>query len=351
MERKVKVFQIGCGKMSKFTMRYVYEHGGEVVGDVDINPEVIGQDIAKVIDSEPKGIIIDNVDNLEVLLETLKPDIAIVTTMSLLSDVKDVLLTCAKLGVNAITTCEEAFFAKNSNPNLFKDIDAMAQASGCTITGSGYQDFAWGNLVTTIAGTTHKILKIKGSSSYNVEDYGIALAKAHGAGLTKEEFAKDVASSDNITEEQRHAQIEKGCFMPSYMWNAVGWLADKLDLHITSIIQKCVPKIAQEDLNSTTLNLIIPTGGVTGMSAVVNAQTKEGIQLEAECIGKVYNEWSIIGEPNTTVIVNRPATVELTCANIVNRIPDVINAPAGFISTSQMGEMKYLTKSLNEYIK
>ena len=87
MERKVKVFQIGCGKMSKFTMRYVYEHGGEVVGAVDINPEVIGQDIAKVIDSEAKGVIIDNVDNLEVLLETLKPDIAIVTTMSLLSDV------------------------------------------------------------------------------------------------------------------------------------------------------------------------------------------------------------------------------------------------------------------------
>lgn len=61
----------------------------------------------------------------------------------------------------------------------------------------------WGNLIYTIAGATDKITKIKGSSSYNVEDYGIALAKAHGAGLTLKEFEKDVASSDNIDEEAR----------------------------------------------------------------------------------------------------------------------------------------------------
>ena len=85
MERKIKVFQIGCGKMSKYTMRYVYEHGAEIVGAVDINSEIIGRDISDIIDCQDKGIIIDNVDNLEALLESTKPDIAIVTTMSLLN--------------------------------------------------------------------------------------------------------------------------------------------------------------------------------------------------------------------------------------------------------------------------
>lgn len=355
---KIKVFQIGCGKMSVYTMRYVYEHGATIVGAVDINPNLIGKDIGEVMETENKNVLIDSVDNLEAYLKASKPDIAIVTTMSLLEDVKDVLRTCAILGINAITTCEEAFFASNSNPNVWKELDVLAKANKCTITGCGYQDIFWGNLISVIAGTTHKVAKIKGSSSYNVEDYGIALAKAHGAGLTLEEFDKEIAAADRMSVEERQAIINSGTFAPSYMWNTVGWLADKLKLHITSMKQECVPQTNNEDLDSSTLCMSIKAGNATGMSAVVTAETEEGIILEAECIGKVYapdefdkNEWTVIGEPETTITVQRPSTVELTCADIVNRIPDVINAEPGFVPTSRMPEPTYRLKPLHEYLK
>lgn len=358
MNQKIKVVQYGTGKMAVYTMRYLYEKGAEVVGAVDINPAVIGKDIGEIMGCEKKNVFVTDIKDAEEMLKATKPDICVVETMSLFKDVKDALMLCARLGINAITTCEEAFFPMNSNPNATKEIDEMAKKNNCTITGSGYQDIYWGQLVTSIAGSTQKITKIKGSSSYNVEDYGIALAKAHGAGLPLEDFEKEIASVDNISEKQRNELIQKEEFSPSYMWNVNGWLCEKLGLTVLSQTQKCIPQTHKEDIFSSTLNMTVPAGNATGMSAVVTTTTKEGITLETECIGKVYakedydkNEWTVEGEPTTSIVVAKPQTVELTCATIVNRIPDVINAKPGYVPTEQIGELNYKIKPLNEYVK
>ena len=357
MNRKIRVLQYGVGKMSIYTMRYVYEKGAEIVGAIDINPDVIGKDIGEIMGCENKNVKVVELKDAENLIKEVKPDIAIVTTMSLIADVEDALMLCAKYGVNAITTCEEAFFPENSNPGVTQRLDEMAKSTNCTITGSGYQDIYWGQLISSMAGSTHKITKIKGSSSYNVEDYGIALAKAHGAGLTLEEFDKQVASLDRISDEERQAVINKGEYLPSYMWNVNGWLCKKLGLTVKSQTQKTIPQTYSEDIESSTLGMTVKAGTATGMSAVVTTETEEGVTLETQCIGKVYsekdfdkNEWTIEGEPNTTLIINKPATVELTCASIVNRIPDVINAQSGYIPTEEMGELNYRVKPLNEYV-
>ena len=288
MENRIRVVQYGTGKMSVYTMRYVYEKGAEIVGAIDINPNVIGKDIGEIMGTEPKGVTVTAASNAEELLRTLKPDVCIVTTMSLLSDLEEPLMLCAKLGINAITTCEEAFFSYNSNPVLTKEINRLAVENNCTITGSGYQDVYWGELISAIASSTHNITKIKGSSSYNVEDYGIALAEAHGAGLTLEEFDAQIASVDRISDEERNALINGGTYSPSYMWNVNGWLAQKLGLTVVSQTQKCVPTTYPTDIASSTLGMTVPAGNATGMSAVVTTETAEGITIESECIGKVY---------------------------------------------------------------
>ena len=358
MDRKIRVVQYGVGKMSAYTMKYAIEKGCEIVGAIDINPELIGRDISEVLGGDNTGVLITSTHDAEEMLKNTKPDICIVTTMSLFNDIYSALELCARLGINAITTCEEAFYSMNSNPVSTKAIDAIAKETECTITGSGYQDIYWGELISAIASSTQRITKIKGSSSYNVEDYGIALAKAHGAGLTLDEFDEKIASADKMNDDERKALIDSCKFLPSYMWNVNGWLAEKMGLHVTSQTQQCVPQTYTEDLFSSTLNMNIPRGNATGMSAVVTTNTAEGIVIESECIGKVYskedydkNEWTVFGEPDTTITVAKPKTVELTCATIVNRIPDVINAVPGYVTTDMLGEPTYKSQPLNEYVK
>lgn len=127
MQEKVKVVQYGTGKMAVYTMRYVYEKGGEVVGAVDVNPEVIGKDIGEIMGEAKKGVTVTALENAEEMLKQVKPDICVVETRSLFSEVEEALTLCAKLGINAITTCEEAFFPMNSNPIATKKIDELAK--------------------------------------------------------------------------------------------------------------------------------------------------------------------------------------------------------------------------------
>lgn len=104
-----------------------YGKGYELVGAIDINPNIIGKDVSTLLGGNELGIKIRDAKDAEELLREVKPNIVIITTMSLMNDVKDSLLLCAKLGINAITTCEEAFYPFNSSPKLSEEIDELAK--------------------------------------------------------------------------------------------------------------------------------------------------------------------------------------------------------------------------------
>lgn len=358
MEKRLRIAQYGCGKMSVYLMRYVLEKGAELIAAFDVNPELIGKDIGEIMGTGFFGIRISDAKEADGLLSELKPDVCIIATRSTMIDVREAFTVCAKNGVNAISTCEESLYPWNSSHQITEELDKLAKANNCTLCGSGYPDMYWGSLITTLAGSIHTLKKIKGSSSYNVEDYGIALAKGHGAGLSIEEFKKQIGNYNGLSYEETKRLIADGVIEPSYMWNQNGWLCSQLGLHIVSQTQECIPITHKEDLKSNTLGMTIKAGNATGMSAVVTTETEEGITLETQCLGYVYapedmdrNEWTLEGEPDTTLVVNRPATVELTCATLTNRIPMLIDSPAGYVTTEKMPTNYYLVKPMHEYVK
>ncbi len=357
MAKKLKAAQYGCGKMSKYLMTYLLEKGAEIVAAFDKNPALIGQDIGEFLGIEKMGVVISDADQAETVLKSVKPEVCVVATMSTIEDIKDAFIACAKSGVNGISTCEEAIYPWNSNPKRTAELDALAKENGITLAGSGYPDMYWGVLIDVLAGSMHKITKIKGVSSYNVEDYGIALAHGHGAGLSQTEFMEQIGNYNDLSSDEQKKLVESGEYIPSYMWNQNGWLCDRMGLTPISQVQKCMPTSHSEDLHSETLGMTIKAGEPTGMSAVVTTETAEGITIETECIGNVYapdefdrNDWTFFGVPDMTVKVDRPATVELTCANLIARIPALIKSEPGYITTDKLPNNRYLVKEIGEYI-
>ncbi|MCC8152139.1 MAG: dihydrodipicolinate reductase [Lachnospiraceae bacterium] len=337
----IKAVAYGCGRMGRLGIQFMYKKGVNIVGAIDSNPALAGMDVGEYADLGVKlGVKIR--DDADAVLDECKPDIVIAALFSYVYLCEPMFEKVLSRGINLLTTCDESHHAWHTSPEVVNRLDRLAKNHHCTITGSGLQDVFWMNLPLVCAGGMHEIKRIEGVTTFNTDEYGPALADAYNIGRTLEEFEKKMkgAQPDGFLMRATNAAI----------------IATR-GLSPNGLTQQPEPGVSEADMYSEALGKVVPAGCVIGTKEIVKSYTQQGIVVESSDIGKLYREgegdicrWKLYGEPDVEVQVPNVNSYKFTMSDLVNRIPDVINAAPGYQTNDRFGMTRYLTYPMECYV-
>jgi len=339
----IKVISYGMGAVGGFIAKFLLEKEGiEIVGAVDVARNKIGKDLGEVLGLNRKTEIKIS-GNLESVLQKTDADIAVQATSSFLKDTYPQIASILKHGVNVVSTCEELSYPYVSEPELARELDALAKKHDATVLGTGINPgFLMDTLVITLTSACEKIEKIEVTRVMNAGTRRVPFQKKIGAGLTVEEFQKKI-SEKHIT---GHVGLQQSISMIA---NALAWKLDKI------VIQPVDPVIAEKAVESKDIR--VDTGKVAGLK-----QRAQGIMKNREVINldfrayigaeEEYDSIAIKGVPNINQKIQPCVHGDIgTVAVIVNAIPRVINAPAGLYTMKDMPVPSATPEDMRRYIR
>lgn len=335
--KSIKAVVFGVGSTGSLAVRYMIEKGVDIVGAVG-HVNNIGKDIGEIAGIGEYGVILET--DGKAVLERTEPDIAVICIDT--QTAYPLIKMCLEHKVNVATIAIELFYLDRTDPAMARELDLLAKKNGVTLYGGGIQDINWQNLCAALSGSVHNITKITGENWALVDDQGLQVVTECYAGMTLEQFKA----------ENEGVEPEATAFTQTMYA-----IADEMDLHVTSEYVERKPCIAQSDLYVEKADVHIKKGDLSGFYDTATLETEEGITLVCTFVEKVtegeetaINAWHIEGEPNFDTVTTDMHGEVTTSIGIVNRIADVIKAPAGYVLCKDMPRATYHSRPLPEYL-
>ena len=326
-----KVVIYGAGVIAQELVRLVAIKGWELAAVVKRpGGDAIGQDIGELAGLGPIGVLVQSEEAVD--FEQLGADIAFIAATDDLSVNFPIYKRFLTAGINVLCHGCDAYHPRWMNPTVADKIHDLAVKNNVTFSGGGIWDSSriWSGIVA--AGPIVELESISLKSQSNTTGQGLYWAEHLGAGLTPEEYDKNIRNERDI--------YARSTPIPSvYVLQSLGYT-------VNDVVYEVEPVIMDRDLYCKTLDTNYTAGTVLGTRFVIDVRTQEGVTARTEWDCRVYEEgeddlmlWKIQGTPSMELSFVRKDPLTTTASSLLNRTYNVLGADPGIVELVKFGPL------------
>lgn len=328
----MKVIQIGLGPLGQKITQFIAQRDGlEVIGAIDVAPEIIDRDLGELCGLDNMGIKIQN--SIGECLRSARPDAVILTTVSTMEKITPQIEEIVSYGIPVVSTCEELSYPWNTSLSLSERIDKAAKANQVAVLGTGVNPgFLMDSLPTFLTSVCQSVQRITVHRIQNAAFRRIPFQRKIGAGLTLEQFEN---------------KKKEGTLRHVGLTESVQLIASRMGWKLSKIEDVLVPVIADREIVTDTMR--IPEGYAAGVQ-----QIGKGYVGNEDKIILVFR--ASVGEPNPQDSIEIKGTPTIksiieggvngdvaTCAITINALKQIIKTQPGLRTMADISMVSFFS--------
>ena len=191
----MKVVQYGIGPIGSAIVKLlVKKKSFQIVGAIDSDKTKVGRDVGEVAGLQ-RNLGVKVSDNPSKVFRETKPELVVLSTSSFLPTIKNQLEQITKAKLDIVSTCEELAYPFRKYPRESRALDRLARKYKTTMLGTGVNPgFLMDTLVLTSTAVCQDIESVIARRIQDASNRRILFQQKIGAGLTPDEFNKNVAT-------------------------------------------------------------------------------------------------------------------------------------------------------------
>ncbi|MEB3071479.1 hypothetical protein [[Mycobacterium] vasticus] len=327
-----RVILYGVGRYGQEFVRLAVAHGIEIVAAVNRAGSKVGRDLGDLCGlTEPLGVTVADCDTFD--YRSVDADIGVVFIADRLADNWPAHQRLLSADLNVICHGTESYYPWASDPVSAGKVDELARAHKVTFTGTGIWDMSriWSGIL--LAGQCVSFESLHHQTVTQINYPSPRIAEYAGLDLTPQEFEEKFRA-------QRHSLAGMYKTIPEHVLAALGYT-------VTEVTEVLEPVVFDDPIYSQVLQRDTEAGRTVGLRFRIAVRTAEAVSATADIELRYLRPgetehmiWDVTGTPGSRMVIERRDSVAASVAAVVNRIPDVISAPAGIQLVSQLGPMR-----------